>query len=174
MLSLPRCSGILLHPTSLPGRFGIGEIGRGAELWLETLHRMGQRAWQVLPLGPTGYGNSPYQSLSSFAGNPLLISLDSLVRDARGLVCVNSTSATLALAHGTPVCTIGEAIYDIPGLTHQHHLDDFWSNPTPPDAGLYPAFRRVLVDRCLVRGGLASESAVTELIGSILKRLGYD
>jgi 4-alpha-glucanotransferase len=81
MLSLPRCSGILLHPTSLPGRFGIGEIGRGAELWLESLHRMGQRLWQVLPLGPTGYGNSPYQSLSSFAGNPLLISLDSLVRD---------------------------------------------------------------------------------------------
>jgi 4-alpha-glucanotransferase len=81
MLSQPRCSGILLHPTSLPGRFGIGEIGRGAELWLETLHRMGQKLWQVLPLGPTGYGNSPYQSLSSFAGNPLLISLDSLVRD---------------------------------------------------------------------------------------------
>ncbi len=81
MLSLPRCSGILLHPSSLPGRFGIGEIGRGAELWLEALHRMGQRAWQVLPLGPTGYGNSPYQSLSSFAGNPLLISLDALVRD---------------------------------------------------------------------------------------------
>ncbi|RBP42519.1 4-alpha-glucanotransferase [Roseimicrobium gellanilyticum] len=81
MLSIPRCSGILLHPTSLPGRFGIGEIGRGAELWLEALHRMGQRAWQVLPLGPTGYGNSPYQSLSSYAGNPLLISLDSLVKD---------------------------------------------------------------------------------------------
>jgi 4-alpha-glucanotransferase len=81
MLTLPRCSGILLHPSSLPGRFGIGEIGRSAELWLETLHRTGQRLWQVLPLGPTGYGNSPYQSLSSFAGNPLLISLDSLVRD---------------------------------------------------------------------------------------------
>ena len=81
MLSVPRCSGILLHPSSLPGRFGIGEIGRSAELWLESLHRMGQRAWQILPLGPTGYGNSPYQSLSSFAGNPLLISFDSLVRD---------------------------------------------------------------------------------------------
>lgn len=98
--------------------------------------------------------------------------LDSLARDARGLVCVNSTSATLALAHGTPVCTIGEAIYDLPGLTHQGHLDDFWEKPTPPDPDLYPAFRRVLVDRCLVRGGLASESAVTELVGSILNRLG--
>jgi 4-alpha-glucanotransferase len=81
MLSLPRSSGILLHPTSLPGRFGIGEIGQGAVLWLESLHRAGQSLWQILPLGPTGYGNSPYQSLSSFAGNPLLISFDALVQD---------------------------------------------------------------------------------------------
>ncbi len=81
MLHLPRCSGILLHPTSLPGRFGIGELGPGAELWLEALHRMGQKLWQILPLGPTGYGNSPYQSLSSFAGNPLLISFEALARD---------------------------------------------------------------------------------------------
>ncbi len=100
--------------------------------------------------------------------------LDSLARDARGLVCVNSTSATLALANGTPVCTIGEAIYDMPGLTHQRHLDQFWSDPTPPEPGVYEAFRRVLVDRCLVRGGLASESAVSELIGSILRRLEAD
>ena len=57
----------------------LGEIGRGAELWLETLHRMGQRLWQVLPLGPTGYGDSPYQCFSAFAGNPLLASLDLLV-----------------------------------------------------------------------------------------------
>jgi capsular polysaccharide export protein len=59
----------------------------------------------------------------------------------------------------------------MPGLTHQRHLDQFWSDPTPPEPGVYSAFRRVLVDRCLVRGGLASESAVTELIDSILKRL---
>jgi len=98
--------------------------------------------------------------------------LEDLVEMARGLVCVNSTSATLALAAGTPVCTIGEAIYDIPGLTHQGHLDGFWTDPTPPEPGLYTAFRRVLVDRCLVRGGLASESAVTTLIESILDRLG--
>lgn len=98
--------------------------------------------------------------------------LDSMARDARGLVCVNSTSATLALAKGTPVCTLGEAIYDLPGLTHQSHLDSFWSNPVPPEEGLYPAFRRVLVDRCLVRGGLASESAVSILVDSMIKRLG--
>jgi len=98
--------------------------------------------------------------------------LDSMARTARGLVCVNSTSATIALARGTPVCTLGEAIYDLPGLTHQSHLDSFWSNPVPPEEGLYPAFRRVLVDRCLVRGGLASESAVTILVDSMIKRLG--
>ena len=98
--------------------------------------------------------------------------LDSMVRKARGLVCVNSTSATLALANGTPVCTMGEAIYDLPGLTHQGHLDGFWANPVAPESGVYPAFRRVLVDRCLIRGGLASESAVSILIDSMIKRLG--
>ncbi len=97
--------------------------------------------------------------------------LDEMVRNARGLVCVNSTSATLALAHGTPVCTLGEAIYDIAGLTHQQHLDTFWSKPTAPEPGLYPSFRRVLVDRCLVRGGLASESAVAELVESVSAKL---
>lgn len=81
MFQLHRCSGILLHPTSLPGRHGIGEIGPQSILWLETLERMGQKLWQILPLGPTGYGNSPYQSLSSFAGNPLMISIDALVMD---------------------------------------------------------------------------------------------
>jgi capsular polysaccharide export protein len=97
--------------------------------------------------------------------------LESLTGRSRGLVCVNSTSATLALAQGVPVCTIGEAIYDMPGLTHQRHLDTFWRKPTPPEPGVYEAFRRVLVDRCLVRGGVASESAVQLLIASILDRL---
>jgi capsular polysaccharide export protein len=100
--------------------------------------------------------------------------LEAITRRARGLVCVNSTSATLALAQGIPVCTIGEALYDTPGLTHQRHLDAFWSNPTPPEPGVYEAFRRVLVDRCLVRGGIASESAVQLLIQSILHRLGIE
>ena len=99
--------------------------------------------------------------------------LDSMVQSARGLVCVNSTSATLALAHGTPVCALGEAIYDIAGLTHQGHLDSFWNEPPQPESGVYPAFRRVLADRCLVRGGLASESSVATLIDSVLERLGF-
>ena len=100
--------------------------------------------------------------------------LEQMVQTARGLICVNSTSATLALAADTPVCTIGDAIYDMPGLTHQRHLDTFWNKPTPPEPGLYRAFRRVLVDRCLVRGGLASESAVTTLVDSMIDRLALD
>ena len=76
-----RSSGVLLHPTSLPGRFGIGDLGPSAFAFIDLLASAGQRLWQVLPLGPTGYGDSPYQSFSAFAGNPLLISLDVLVED---------------------------------------------------------------------------------------------
>ena len=97
--------------------------------------------------------------------------LDTLAAGTAGMVCVNSTSATLALAAGTPVCTLGEAIYNVPGLTFSGHLDEFWTRPMPPEPGLYGAFRRVLVDRCLVRGGIASESAVQTLIKSMLERL---
>jgi 4-alpha-glucanotransferase len=76
-----RASGILLHPTSLPGRYGIGELGDEARDFLAFLVAAGQKLWQVLPLGPTSYGDSPYQSFSAFAGNPLLISTDRLLRD---------------------------------------------------------------------------------------------
>ncbi len=77
-VTFPRSSGILLHPTSLPGRFGIGDLGPEAYRFVDFLAAAGQRIWQVLPLGPTGYGDSPYQLFSAFAGNPLLISLDQL------------------------------------------------------------------------------------------------
>jgi capsular polysaccharide export protein len=100
--------------------------------------------------------------------------LQQLAAATDGMVCVNSTSATLALAAGRPVCTLGDAIYNVPGLTFARHLDEFWSNPGEPEPGLYGAFRRVLVDRCLVRGGLASESAVKTLIESMLVRLGCE
>ena len=76
-----RDSGILLHPTSLPGRYGIGELGDEARDFLTFLVAAGQTLWQILPLGPTSYGDSPYQSFSAFAGNPLLISTDRLLRD---------------------------------------------------------------------------------------------
>jgi 4-alpha-glucanotransferase len=77
-VSLPRRSGILLHPTSLPGRFGIGDLGAEAHRFVDFLAGAGQRLWQVLPLGPAGVGDSPYQSFSAFAGNPLLIGLEAL------------------------------------------------------------------------------------------------
>lgn len=76
-----RAAGILLHPTSLPGRFGIGDVGPMAERFLDWLASAGQSIWQVLPLGPTGAGASPYGSLSVFAGNPLLISPERLVEE---------------------------------------------------------------------------------------------
>ena len=75
---LPRICGILLHPTSLPGPCGIGDLGRDAFRFVDCLRETGQSVWQVLPLGPTGYGNSPYMCFSAFGGNPLLISLDLL------------------------------------------------------------------------------------------------
>jgi 4-alpha-glucanotransferase len=76
-----RSAGILLHPTSLPGPYGIGDLGAPAYRWVEVLGRARQTWWQVLPLGPTGYGDSPYQSFSSFAGNPYLISPEALMGD---------------------------------------------------------------------------------------------
>jgi 4-alpha-glucanotransferase len=73
-----RCSGILLHFSSLPGRFGIGDFGPAAYEFADFLSAAGQKLWQVLPLNPTGYGDSPYQCFSAFAGNPLMISLEGL------------------------------------------------------------------------------------------------
>jgi 4-alpha-glucanotransferase len=77
-MQFPRGSGILLHITSLPSRFGIGDLGPEAYRFVDFLAETGQSLWQMLPVGPTGYGNSPYQSLSSFAGNTLLLSLERL------------------------------------------------------------------------------------------------
>jgi len=88
--SLPdyRASGVLLHVTSLPSPYGIGDMGPAAFAWVDRLHEAGQSWWQALPLGPTGYGDSPYQALSSFAGNGLLISPELLLE--AGLLDVNA------------------------------------------------------------------------------------
>ena len=83
-MTSPRRSGILLHPTSLPSRWGIGALDASAYAFVDFLIAAGQQLWQVMPLGPTGYGDSPYQGFSAFAGNPLLISLDNLL--AEGLL----------------------------------------------------------------------------------------
>jgi len=76
-----RSSGVLLHPTSLPGPYGIGDLGPQAYHFVDWLESTGCKLWQVLPLGPTGYGDSPYQCFSAFAGNPYLISFDALLKD---------------------------------------------------------------------------------------------
>ena len=77
-MNFPRASGVLLHPTSLPSNYGIGDLGANAYKFVDFLGKAKQTYWQVLPLGPTGYGDSPYQAFSTFAGNPLLIALDEL------------------------------------------------------------------------------------------------
>ena len=76
-----RAAGVLLHVTSLPSPYGIGDLGPSAIAWVDRLAAAGQSWWQVLPLGPTGFGHSPYQALSSFAANPLVISPDRLIED---------------------------------------------------------------------------------------------
>ena len=80
-MSFPRTSGILLHPTSLPSRYGVGDLGEAAYRFVDFLNAAGQHVWQVLPLGPTGYADSPYQCFSAFAGNPLLVNPERLVGD---------------------------------------------------------------------------------------------
>jgi 4-alpha-glucanotransferase len=80
-LGFPRASGVLLHPTSLPGRYGVGDLGGEAHAFADFLADAGQTLWQVLPLGPTGYGDSPYQCFSAFAGNTLLVSPERLAED---------------------------------------------------------------------------------------------
>src|SRR5437879_4861449 len=80
-MRFPRASGILFHPTSLPGRFGIGDLGDAAYRFADFLIAAGQSLWQVLPLGPTGYGDSPYACYSAFAGNTLLVSPEKLFQE---------------------------------------------------------------------------------------------
>src|SRR5260370_936523 len=100
-----RASGLLLHVTSLPSPYGIGDVGPAAIAWIDQLCDAGQSWWQALPLGPTGYGNSPYQSLSSFAGNGLLISPDWLIEDGllRPSDCVAPSFSPLAVDYNTVI-----------------------------------------------------------------------
>ncbi|NER06681.1 MAG: 4-alpha-glucanotransferase, partial [Okeania sp. SIO3C4] len=98
-MTFERASGIILHPTSLPSRFGIGDLGKSAYEFIDFLARSGQKIWQVLPLGPTGYEHSPYtMNFSAFAGNPLLISLDILAE--KGLL--NPDELTPLPSEGDP------------------------------------------------------------------------
>ncbi len=105
-MKFERSAGILLHPTSLPGPFGIGDIGPRAHRWLDFLSRSGCGLWQILPLGPTGYGDSPYQCFSAFAGNPYLVSPEALVED--GLL--NEKSLTIHPSFPAERVNFGEVI----------------------------------------------------------------
>lgn len=97
-----------------------------------------------------------------------------VVRNSLGVVTVNSTVGTLALNSGMPVVVLGHAVYKVPGVVYQSSLDDFWRAPRKPDMALYSAFRRVLVDRCLIRGGLLSEEGLTMLVNNAVERLIHD
>jgi 4-alpha-glucanotransferase len=91
-MNFPRSSGILLHPTSLPGGHGVGDLGPEAYRFADFLHSAGQKLWQVLPLNPTGYADSPFQALSASAGNPLVISLEQLTE--QGILSHNDLRET--------------------------------------------------------------------------------
>jgi 4-alpha-glucanotransferase len=112
-MAFRRSSGVLLHPTSLPGGYGIGDLGPAALDFVDLLAAGKQRLWQVLPLGPTGYGDSPYQCFSAFAGNPLLISPDHLID--QGLL----TAADVGTALRQPTDTV-----DFPAVIA--HRDALW------------------------------------------------
>jgi 4-alpha-glucanotransferase len=97
-----RASGVLLPVTSLPSPHGVGDMGPSAFAWIDRLHEAGQSWWQALPLGPTGYGNSPYQSLSSFAGNGLLVSPELLISDGllHASACEGQTFSSTSVDYG--------------------------------------------------------------------------
>jgi capsular polysaccharide export protein len=94
-----------------------------------------------------------------------------VVGKSRGVVTVNSTVGTLALNVGKPVMVLGHAVYKVPGVVYTGSLDDFWQRPKAPDLPLYSAFRRVLIERCLVRGGLLSEEGLQLLVSNSVARL---
>jgi 4-alpha-glucanotransferase len=132
-----RRSGILLHPTSLPGRYGIGDLGPEAFRFVDFLAETHQRVWQVLPLGPTGYGDSPYQCFSAFAGNPLLISLDELRRE--GLL----TEEDLGDAPAFPEESVDfGAVIDFKQPRLQKAYERFQATADPSARDAFEAFRR--------------------------------
>jgi capsular polysaccharide export protein len=94
-----------------------------------------------------------------------------VARNSRGVVTINSTSGTLALAEGVPVIVLGEAIYNMPDITHQGELDDFWCNPMAPDVLTFNAFVRVLIERCLIPGGFYSEAGIEKVVRHAVARI---
>ena len=144
-MRFPRSCGTLVHPTSFPGKYGIGDFGQEARIFLDFLEETEQSIWQVLPLTPTGYGNSPYASYSAFAGNPYLISPDILLEkglltasETHSLIIPSSTTVAYELAFEKKAAALNLAsarFYETLGwdeeekferfkLEHGHWLDD--------------------------------------------------
>lgn len=96
--------------------------------------------------------------------------IEAIAAGARGMVTINSTTGTLGLALGVPVVVLGHAVYDLPDVTWQDGLDAFWSQPSPPDPATFAAFRRVLVDRCLIPGGFFSAEALDKVVKHAVAR----
>lgn len=96
--------------------------------------------------------------------------IEAIAEQALGMVTVNSTSGTLALARGVPVAVLGKAVYDLPDLTFQGGLDRFWTTATPPDAATFAAFHRVLIDECLIPGGFFSDEALDKVVTHAIAR----
>jgi 4-alpha-glucanotransferase len=135
-VKLTRSAGLLLHCTSLPGPFGIGDLGPQAREFADFLHAAGQKLWQVLPLHPTGYGDSPYQCFSAFAGSPLLLSLD-VMRD-RGLL----TGADLASPPAFPLDTVdygAAARFKMPLLARA--AESFFADASSEELATFERFR---------------------------------
>jgi 4-alpha-glucanotransferase len=131
-----RASGLLLHVTSLPSPHGIGDVGPAALAWIDRLHEAGQSWWQALPLGPTGYGNSPYQSLSSFAGNGLLISPEALIED-------ELLRASDVAGHSFPTATVEyEAVISFKLGLFETAWTNFAAGARPDLRPAYEQFRR--------------------------------
>jgi capsular polysaccharide export protein len=97
-----------------------------------------------------------------------------VVGKSLGVVTVNSTVGTLALNRNKPVMVLGHAVYKVPGVVYKGTLDQFWMDPGSPDKALYGAFRRVLIDRCLIRGGLLSDKGLAMLVANAVERLCGD
>ncbi len=96
--------------------------------------------------------------------------IETIAQGARGMVTINSTSGTLGLAIGVPVVVLGDAVYDIADITFQGGLDLFWQQPLAPDADTFAAFRRVLIERCLIPGGFFSEAALDKVVHHAIAR----
>jgi 4-alpha-glucanotransferase len=131
-MSFPRASGILLHPTSLPGSFAIGDLGPAAFAFADFLAASGQSLWQVLPLGPTGYGDSPYAGYSAFAGNSLLISPEKLLEqgliteaDLAEVLTAPSPRIDFGVAHETKGALLAKAFANYQRATDTEFRSEF-------------------------------------------------